>query len=58
MTDYNNMLSNFGFGNCTSRCADIKEMIKKEFQDKIGFKDGFHKKESTIVYDTKSGEII
>eukprot|EP00794_Sanderia_malayensis_P017851 gene17851-19634_t len=55
LLDYENMLRNFGFDTNTTKTSTIKNMLQKEFDDKIGFHNRYHKNMSTIVYDTSSG---
>eukprot|EP00112_Aurelia_sp_Birch-Aquarium-sp1_P007232 Seg1787.9 transcript_id=Seg1787.9/GoldUCD/mRNA.D3Y31 product="hypothetical protein" protein_id=Seg1787.9/GoldUCD/D3Y31 len=55
LLDYENMLRNFGFDTNTTKTSTIKNMIQKEFNEKIGFHNRYHKNMSTIVYDTSSG---
>ena len=54
LLDYNEMRKNFGFESVT-QTSTIKKILQKEFKDKIGFHDRFHKNQSTIVYDTSAG---
>eukprot|EP00794_Sanderia_malayensis_P000931 gene931-241_t len=52
------MLRNFGFDTNTTKTSTTKIMLQKEFDDKIGFHNRYHKNMSTIVYDTSSGGLF
>ena len=54
LLDYNQMRKNFGFASVT-QTSIVKKKFQKEFKDKIGFHDHFHKNQSTIIYDTSAG---
>ena len=55
LLDYNNILHNFGFDESSTKSSTIKQMIEKEFKNKIGFHDRFVKNTSTIVYNASAG---
>ena len=55
LLDYNNILHNFGYDESSPRSSTIKQMIKKEFKNKIGFHDRFVKNTSTLVYNASAG---
>ena len=41
LLDYNNILRNFGHDESSTKSSTIKQMIEKEFKNKIGFHDPF-----------------
>jgi hypothetical protein len=55
LTDYKTLLRNFGFETSGKKSSNIKEMLQKEFQERIGFHERFHKNESSLVYDKTAG---
>ncbi len=55
LLDYTSLMKNFGFDMTTTKSSTIKQLLQKEFEDKIGFHVRFHKNKSTIVYDTSEG---
>ena len=56
LLDYNNILHNFGYDESSTKSSTIKQVIEKEFKNKIGFHDRFVKNTSTIVYNASAGE--
>ena len=54
LLDYNNILHNF-FCESSTKSSTIKQVIEKEFKNKIGFHDRFIKNTSTIVYNASAG---
>ena len=44
LLDYNNILHNFSYDESSTKSSTIKQMIKKEFKNNIGFHDRFVKK--------------
>ena len=52
--DYVRMLKNYGFDS-NVKSSYVKEMLMKEFQDRIGFIPNARKNVSYLVYDTKGG---
>ncbi len=55
LQDYNHLMKNIGFDTTSTQSSTIKQLLQKEFEDKLGFHDRFHKNKSTIVYDTTGG---
>ena len=55
LLDYNNIMHNFGYDESITKSSTIKQMIVKEFKNKIGFHDRFVKNTSTIVYNASTG---
>ena len=50
LQDYQGMLRNYGFDADGLQTKMVKSMLLKEFGDKIGFQERYHKKQSIIVY--------
>ena len=55
LLDYNNILHNFGYDESSTKSGTIKQMIEKEFKNKIGFHYHFVKNTSTIAYNASAG---
>lgn len=55
LSDYKNLLKNFGFDTSGKKSSTIKDMLHNEFHSQIGFHERFRKNESTLVYDTSAG---
>ena len=55
LLDYNNILHNFGYDESSTKSGTIKQMIEKEFKNKIRFHDRFVKNTSIIVYNASAG---
>ena len=55
LLDYNNILHNFGYDESSTKSSTIKQIIEKEFKNKIGFHDRFVKNTSTIIYNASTG---
>ena len=47
-------MHNFGYDESITKSSTIKQMIEKEFRNKIGFHDHFVKNTSTIVYNAST----
>lgn len=58
LSDYKNMLKNFGFECSGTKSSTIKDMLQNEFKDKIDFHGRLHKNESTLVYDLSAEAAI
>ena len=53
-TDFNNLLDNYNMEHL-NRQDRLKDMLIKEFGERIGFHKRYHVNESTIVYNTSGG---
>ena len=56
LLDYNNRLHNFGYDESSTKSGTIKQMVEKEFKNKIGFHERFVKNTTTIVHNASAGE--
>ena len=52
LQDYNNLMRNYSFDVLSIKTSRIKQLLKEQFGNKLGFHDRYHKNQSTIVYDT------
>ena len=55
LEDYKTILHNFGFSTNSVKSAAIKTLIPKEFGDDVGFHLRYHRNQSTLVYDNRTG---
>ena len=55
LREYEHFLWDHGIIRTSLRTFDIKVMLEKEFEEKIGFHNRYHKNESTLVFDKNNG---
>lgn len=55
LSDYKNIVGNYGFPTSGVKSSYVKELLLREFGDKIGFHVRPQKNESEVVYDTDGG---
>jgi len=55
LTDYNSIISRYGFPTSAARSSFIKDILIREFEGKIGFQSRPKKNQGDFVYDTSGG---
>ena len=55
LQDSNDLMRNYGFDVSSIKTSRIKQLLKEQFGNKLGFHDSYRKNQSTIVYDTTAG---